>query len=431
MIRIGYDKFNDSTWEIIKPNGLIGQEDVPETYRLYLPPWYGEIFKRYKIPFEIKSSWKLIQENNKDKWIYLLEPNGDPRGWFGKFTDENPNPIKSLFAGIDKKTLKSCQENKTVICLWQPNEGFPSEWIGINVFEEIYKELKREKISPNNFLYVCGNWKTDIEYKRWKEQLTEEFKDWEDIHLCAFNNERYLDFKKKWNGQLSKFDSSLKREKHFVCFNRELRPHRKLFLTMMLEAKLMDTGMISSKKFDIETFFRVPLELGIGKGIAKKLKGYAEKLVEMTPLIVDVNEWNTNHFDTSNKWVYDNTYFSIVTTTWCGEDTIFFDEKIWKPMANEHPFLVVGNYKVLGELRRQGFKTFHPYIDESYDLEQHPYKRMKLIIKETKRLSEFTMGEMNEWYENLQLIVEHNNKHLYSLDSLNELTTKFNDITKG
>jgi hypothetical protein len=56
---------------------------------------------------------------------------------------------------------------------------------------------------------------------------------------------------------------------------------------------------------------------------------------------------------------------------------------------------------------------------------------MKLIIKETKRLSEFTMGEMNEWYENLQLIVEHNNKHLYSLDSLNELTTKFNDITKG
>jgi|TARA_R110000824_G_scaffold69343_2_gene178769 hypothetical protein len=431
MLKFGYDQFNDDTWEIIKPNGLVGQEEVPETYRLYLPPWYGEIFQRYEIPFQIRSSSELIQEKNKDKWLYMLEPNGDPRGWFGMFDDENPNPIKSLFAGMDRKSLQSCREGQLVICLWQPNEGFPSEWININVFEEIYKELDRFDISPNNFLYVCGNWKIEIEYKRWKEQLTEKYKDWQDIHLCAFNNERYLDFKTKWGGQLSKFDSSLKREKLFVCFNRELRPHRKLFLTMMMEANLMDVGMISSKKFDIETFFRVPKEFGLRRGITKKLKEFAEKLVEITPLVVDVDEWDTNHFDTSNKWVYDSTYFSLITTTWFGEDTVFFDEKIWKPMANEHPFLVVGNYKVLEELRRQKFKTFHPHIDESYDLEPHPYKRMKMIIKEIQRLSKFSLHEMNQWYKKLQPILEHNNKQLYSLDSLNELTAKFNDITKG
>jgi hypothetical protein len=38
---------------------------------------------------------------------------------------------------------------------------------------------------------------------------------------------------------------------------------------------------------------------------------------------------------------------------------------------------------------------------------------------------------MNQWYKKLQPILEHNNKQLYSLDSLNELTAKFNDITKG
>ena len=431
MLKFGYDQFNDDTWEVIKPNGLIGQKEIPETFRLYLPPWFGDIFSNHSVLFQVNSSKTLIKENNKDRWIYLIETNGDPRGWFGLFRDENPNPIKSLLAGVDEETLKSCREDKAIICLWQPNEGFPSEWIGINIFEEIFKELKHKKLSPKNFLYVCGNWKTKIEYKRWKEQLTEDFVDQDDIHLCAFNNERYLDFKKKWKGELSKFNSTLKRKKHFVCFNRELRPHRKLFLTMMLEANLMDFGYVSSKKFDIETFFRVPKELGVGKGVAKKLKGYAEKLVDMTPLVVDVDEWDTNHFDTSNKWVYDSTYFSIITTTWFAEDTVFFDEKIWKPMANEHPFLVVGNYMVLEELRRQGFKTFHPHIDESYDLEHHPYRRMKMIIKEVERLSKFTLDEMNEWYKKLQPILEHNNKHLYSLDSLNELTAKFNDITKG
>ena len=53
---------------------------------------------------------------------------------------------------------------------------------------------------------------------------------------------------------------------------------------------------------------------------------------------------------------------------------------------------------------------------------------MKLIIKEIQRLSKFSLHEMNQWYKKLQPILEHNNKQLYSLDSLNELTDKFNDI---
>ena len=198
MLRFGYDQWNEDTWEIIEPNGLIGQEREPETFKLYLPPWWGRIFKRYNFLYEIKSSKELINSNHQEKWIYMIEPNGDPRGWFGQYTDGNPNPIKSLLAGVDERTLQSCRDDKSVICLWQPNEGFPSEWIGINVFEEIYKELKRTKISPKNFIYVSSNWKTEIEYKRWKEQLTKEFNNSDDIYLSIFNNERFIDFRKKW-----------------------------------------------------------------------------------------------------------------------------------------------------------------------------------------------------------------------------------------
>jgi len=82
-------------------------------------------------------------------------------------------------------------------------------------------------------------------------------------------------------------------------------------------------------------------------------------------------------------------------------------------------------------LKRQGFKTFHPFIDESYDEEKNPYKRMKKIIKEIDRLSKYSSEKMNNWYKNLKPILKHNNKQLYSLDSLDKLTTKFNNITKG
>ena len=140
------------------------------------------------------------------------------------------DPVKSLFAGIDERTLQSCRDNEVVICLWQPNEGFPINWLWFNIFHEIYNELGKYNINPNNFMFVCGNMKLEDEYKEWKSDENNEHKDSGDIHLCAFNNERFINFTKKWN--LSTFNSTLKRDKHFLCFNRELRPHRKLLFNM-------------------------------------------------------------------------------------------------------------------------------------------------------------------------------------------------------
>jgi hypothetical protein len=56
-------------------------------------------------------------------------------------------------------------------------------------------------------------------------------------------------------------------------------------------------------------------------------------------------------------------------------------EKIFKPISNLQPFLVIGDYLTLAELKKLGFKTFSPFIDESYDNERDSYKRMELIEK--------------------------------------------------
>ena len=74
MLRFGYDKWNEDTWEIIEPNGLIGQEREPETFRLYLPPWWGELLSKVNKKYEILSVGQLSKNSYKEKWIYIIEP---------------------------------------------------------------------------------------------------------------------------------------------------------------------------------------------------------------------------------------------------------------------------------------------------------------------------------------------------------------------
>ena len=55
-------------------------------------------------------------------------------------------------------------------------------------------------------------------------------------------------------------------------------------------------------------------------------------------------------------------------------------EKIVKPIRAGMPFVAVGCKKFLYRLRKMGFRTFHPYINESYDLENNWRKRTKMAV---------------------------------------------------
>ena len=68
-------------------------------------------------------------------------------------------------------------------------------------------------------------------------------------------------------------------------------------------------------------------------------------------------------------WPYRSTCFSIVTETQFRNDVLFVSEKVWKPIRNRHPFLVVGTPGTLSYIRRLGFRTFTPLIDERYELD--------------------------------------------------------------
>lgn len=115
---------------------------------------------------------------------------------------------------------------------------------------------------------------------------------------------------------------------------------------------------------------------------------------------------------------YNNSYFSVVTETkfFADVDGVYdtqldchlFSEKTYKPILGKHPFIFMGMSGSLHVLRDSGYKTFHPFIDETYDTVENDEARLEAILDEIERLSNFTDKQWLEWQQNVQSIVEHN-----------------------
>jgi hypothetical protein len=86
----------------------------------------------------------------------------------------------------------------------------------------------------------------------------------------------------------------------------------------------------------------------------------------------------------------------------------FATEKTYKAIACARPFIIVSSPNFLKDLRQLGFKTFHPYIDESYDQEYNINDRFAAITKEITRLNNLSEQEFNELLNKLQPIADHN-----------------------
>ena len=79
------------------------------------------------------------------------------------------------------------------------------------------------------------------------------------------------------------------------------------------------------------------------------------------------------------EW-YDQTYFSLVVESRQNKNTACLTEKIFKPCAYHHPFLVIGQPNGLALLKKMGFETYNNLFDESYDSMQDFDTRLAAII---------------------------------------------------
>lgn len=94
------------------------------------------------------------------------------------------------------------------------------------------------------------------------------------------------------------------------------------------------------------------------------------------------------------------------------ENNIFdygwFTEKTTRCLYTGKPFVLMGTVGQLEKLRTMGFRTFAPWIDESYDQETNMHKRFDMVCREISRLDQLPKQQLDQVIKEINSIAEYN-----------------------
>ena len=349
----------------------------------------------YIYPLEIKDT--LTALNNKN----TFELNGETYSWY----------LKNI---IPNDILDKCKNGKVKILISVIHDPLYDDY-NIHQFE---LQMKSLGIDGSNIIILGGS-----NFKEYYEKHPESRVKIYNGHLFISG---YADMMKSFPtiGSLGyvcelveekDLDINKIRPYKFLCNNKTMsKSHRSIMGYFSIKYDLLQEGLFSF----IQKINKDNLYNNIDSLIKNPNMEYIEKLESILPYELDTKHLSTNEktsFGALNnmKYWYSDSYVNLVTETFFGRN-VFLSEKIFKPLSNLQPFIVLGDYGTLTELKRLGFKSFEPFIDESYDLEIDPKIRISKIEKEIEKLKNKSIKEIHEWYYSIKDILLHNQKHMYS-----------------
>ena len=185
---------------------------------------------------------------------------------------------------------------------------------------------------------------------------------------------------------------TLLRKYYYLCYNNQPSEHRKVIVDFLLNKKVK--GLLSSTEHNIFLDSNPPT----------KIESWSQN--------------NLNLYYYVNQDHYRDSYFSIVTESHYSDSVnslyMGFSEKIWKPIVNFHPFLLVGARNSLSKLREFGFETFPELFDESYD-ESDDVERLNDITNGLDRTFLMSIDELSNIYYSVEEKLIHNFHHFFRL----------------
>lgn len=223
-----------------------------------------------------------------------------------------------------------------------------------------------------------------------------------------------------------------KKEKLYLCFNRIIRPHRLALLGLLANKHNIERSYYSlSLTTYLSTDVKNQTYIQENENLTKYLDWVSYYISDATmndikhgmkkvllPLTLNSSpEVNTNTIIAEDEVLYRNSFFSLVTEThffpyhienYPNGHEIFFTEKTFKPIVMKHPFILLSPANTLYNLRKLGYQTFSPYIDETYDTITDNESRLLAVVSEVERLSKQSPEEWAIWEAAVAPIVEHN-----------------------
>jgi hypothetical protein len=338
-------------------------------------------------------------------WFYLLRPFAVPE-------------LVAAFEGLAAPVRQDIHAGRCYILIDYAHEGY-SHWM----FERVYEALRVVPLPNQQIILLSGDFNAENTHRWYCE--TQNIRSFVRVHSLNYFKNQVAEYMASdpfrashlgWEHAASKHS----RSRLFVNFNRRNRLHRILTVVRLHQRGLLGRGLVSMAedfegRSNEEAMEDEATRFALPPAFLNRLRAGYSALRSHLPLRIDVEEMTTNHAHTHPTWPYHESWLSLVSETLFFESApgqVFLSEKVWKPIMNFHPFLVIGDVHSLGALRRMGFRTFHPYMDESYDFEPDHETRLEMVLNELSRLAKMSEDQCHEWFQQMEGILIYNFEQL-------------------
>lgn len=339
-----------------------------------------------------------------NKYIIPVGVNNDPQMWAGGKHSPDPT-VQSFFEFLNEIYLKDLRDGNAYLLIDSSFEGYHSDW----VFNFFHQECEKRNIPANKIIFVTGNSIVEQRYEDWLLLNPKEVK-MNPLPYSHFENDVFLTSKQMLqNNDLPTFEqqlfykeSNVGNIKLYNNLNKKPREHRIWFYSRLFYNNLLEKGLVSMNQIHVSQ------RLYCGEFMEHE---YVENFTKTLPsLIYGIsNEIEDTGFyiNRINHQVCDDTWISVISEARFEDEegTVFLSEKVFKPIASHHPFIVMGNKHSLKELKKLGYKTFSNWIDESYD-ELDNLDRMDAIIKVLKDIDK--IENKLEWFKSMEEVLKFN-----------------------
>ena len=461
--RIIEEKFQDFRPDLTYPNDSDTLPLFNDEY-MVTNPWHQllDVLKDYEVVAH-RDTTELIERDIP--FIYLIGIRSGPQEW--ETDDRN-----KLFHNIKQHTKNYIKDGKVLVIVDMSGEGYPVENLdeltfsetGVipNIPIEIEKAADREDFPLTNMCYLTGNAEA-VNYEPTKINIINLC--WSEIAVKKSNNEvdnifeEVFEYKKKhvrrpttkhflslcklvkdwrlyhslglnhYNLHEKGLTSLIIPKNQLMILNERLWPGAAKPYDSRIDDSSDETDFVFNENItEFEEYIRViKLKLRLigntehGKYV--KSDENIKSLLEKLPLYVDLKSFKQNDgtpisgFSVWDESFYNDTFFSYLYESYAyNTKTTYISEKFWKTVLNFHPTLLVTNPHTLRYLRDRGYKTFSPFIDESYDNEEDFDLRTNMLLSEVNRLCEMSKTEMLDWYSKQSDTLIYNFKKYYEDD---------------
>jgi hypothetical protein len=359
--------------------------------------------------FSLEKFYGIVYEN-------LLQPLHIDHMWFQKFGSSDPKEMDLLSDNFNSwksysRVVVACDQEPILTQLagrlWD-STAFPDDPLFGNWFTGLHGRYHHSMRHFTPDFNLFANSEHSNEKTKFLSTL-DNFQDW----YYFYHGFAALD----WFGNIPYRRPIKQYSRVFITFNNlytENRSYRLSLIARLLDQGLDKFGYISMNQQDIVTKIRNEIFSPTSRlGRADRKLIYHTLLPGPPRLVIDTDDHQGTLSANDILEPMCQGLWHIVGETVYYDEKLHLTEKIFKPIVAKRPFILAGAPGNLAYLKSYGFQTFDRWVNESYDSEPDPVRRMDMIVGQVHKLCHLPPTELAAMYEEMTEVLEHNFNWMY------------------